>query len=87
MPKWQRIGWRRPSHSLNGPTTLTRRAFGAQTEKATPVDAVERRLVRAEPAVELEMIALGDEVEVHRAEEWREAVGVFDLLASSTRRR
>ena len=31
-----RIMWRRPSHWLKSPTTETRRAFGAQTAKATP---------------------------------------------------
>src|SRR3954447_12759533 len=28
-----RIGWRRPSHALKSPTTLTRAAFGAHTAK------------------------------------------------------
>ena len=31
-----RMACRRPSHRLKSPTTLTRRAFGAQTTKATP---------------------------------------------------
>jgi hypothetical protein len=34
-PRW-RIGWRRPSQALKSPTTLTRRALGAQTAKAVP---------------------------------------------------
>ena len=32
----QRIGWTRPSQLLKLPTTLTRRALGAQTAKCTP---------------------------------------------------
>src|SRR5690348_6926299 len=39
------------------------------------VDTVDGCFVRAEAAVELEMVAFGDEVEVHRAEKRREAVG------------
>ena len=31
-----RMGWRRPSHELKSPTTLTRWAFGANTANATP---------------------------------------------------
>ena len=31
-----RMAWRRPSQKLKSPTTLTRRAFGANTTKATP---------------------------------------------------
>ena len=30
------MGWQRPSQWLKGPTTLTRRALGAQTAKVTP---------------------------------------------------
>jgi hypothetical protein len=33
----RRIGLTRPSHRLKSPTTLTRCAFGAHTEKCTPV--------------------------------------------------
>ena len=36
LPWRDRITWRRPSHELKLPTTLTRRAFGAQTAKRTP---------------------------------------------------
>src|SRR6185503_17006353 len=41
---------------------------------------VDRRLVRAEPAIQLEVIAFGDEVEIHRAERWRKPVWIFDVL-------
>src|SRR5574337_798887 len=36
LPGWFRIGWRRPSHLLKSPTTLTLLALGAQTAKQTP---------------------------------------------------
>ena len=38
-----RIGWRRPSQPLKSPTTLTRRAFGAQTAKRDALDALDAR--------------------------------------------
>ena len=50
-----RIGWRRPSQSLKSPTTVTRRAFGAQTAKCTPVGALVRDRVRAQLVEEPEV--------------------------------
>ena len=74
-----RIGWRRPSHWLNSPTTLTRIAFGAHTAKATPSTPSRRHRVRAEPFVEAAVGALAEEVDVEFAEDRREAVGVLRL--------
>ena len=74
-----RIGWRRPSQWLKSPTTLTRRAFGAQTAKATPSTPSIVVGMRAEPLEDAAVAALGHQIDVERAEHRREAVGVFRL--------
>jgi len=63
----ERIGWHRPSQSLKSPTTLTRRALGAQTAKATAGHAVEGGRVRAELLVGMLMCPLGQEMSVEIA--------------------
>ena len=74
-----RIGWRRPSQSLKSPTTLTRRAFGAHTAKATPSTPSIVARMRAEPLEDAAVAALGHEVDVDLAEHRREAVGIVGL--------
>ncbi len=80
-----RMGWRRPSQSLKSPTTLTRRAFGAQTAKATPATPSIVRHVRAEHLPKTQMRAFGDEVRVHFTENRTETVGILDLFAAGGR--
>ena len=72
----ERIGCSRPSQELKSPTTLTDRAFGAQTANATPGDAVDLPHVRAELRVELLVAALAGEVQVELAERRQERVRV-----------
>ena len=73
-----RIGCRRPSQLLNGPTTLTRLAFGAQTRKATPSTPSIGPEMGAQLLVNAEMIALADQMDVHLAEQRRKAIGIVD---------
>ena len=79
VSKRLRIGWRRPSQSLNGPTTETRRALGAQTAKCVPGDALELHRMGAELVEQPQMGAFADVVVVHRPEHRAEAVGIEDV--------
>ena len=71
-PPSERIGCARPSQKLKSPTSLTPRAFGAQTANAVPVS----RRPRAERAPELLVPALADQVQVDLAERGQVPVGV-----------
>ena len=73
-----RIEWRRPSHSLNSPTTETRRARGAHTAKWTPADALMLERAGAELVPQAKMRPFGMEVVVERAEQWAEAIGILE---------
>ena len=75
----ERIWCRRPSQLLKSPTTLTERAFGAQTANAVPADAVDLAHVRAELLVQPLVQALGGEVDVELAERRQEAVRIVEL--------
>ena len=70
---------RRPSQRSKSPTIRTLRAFGAQTAKLTPVDALVRARMGAEHVVQPLVRALGDQVQVDVAERRREAVRVVEL--------
>ena len=72
----ERMGWTRPSQRLKSPTTLTRRALGAQTAKCTPADAVDRFDMRAEFFVGVVMAAFAHQIKIKFGEEKREGVGV-----------
>ena len=74
----ERIGCSRPSQLLKSPTTLTARAFGAQTANAVPATPSTSRHVRAEPLVQLLVPALAGEVEVELAERRQERVRVVE---------
>ncbi len=60
---------------MKSPTTETRRAFGAQTAK---FGALVDDDLRAEPLVELAMIARDEQIVVHRPEEGDKGVRVGD---------
>jgi hypothetical protein len=77
-----RIGWQRPSQRLKSPTTLTRAAFGAQTENSTPAMPVGLVHAGAEQAVGVPVATLAEQVHVEVRQLGREAVGVVaDVLA------
>ena len=67
--------WRRPSHSLNVPTTDTRRAFGAHT-----VNAVQLYRMRAQAIVFVQMGTFGHIINVHIPQHGRKAVSVFGVI-------
>ena len=73
------MAWRRPSQQLKSPTTLTRRAFGAQTTKATPCDAFHLHRMSAELVVEREVVAFAEQVEIELGEHGRKAVRILQL--------
>jgi len=75
----RRIGWRRPSHPLKSPTTLTRLALGAHTAKTTPGTPARRREVRAQPLPAALVGPLAEEVEVELPEHLVEGVRILDL--------
>ena len=68
-----------PSQKLKSPTTLTRRAFGAHTTKATPSTPSMTQRMRAKLVVETQMLAFAEEMEVEVGQNGREAIGVVDL--------
>ena len=74
-----RIGWRRPSQWLKLPTTLTRRAFGAQTAKWTPRNPSCVAEVGAEPLEVAVVRPLAEQVEVEVGQDRAEPVGVDEL--------
>jgi hypothetical protein len=59
-----RMGWRRSSHSLKSPMTLTISALGAHTAKRTPGPLRKIGDVCAEHAVGFEIRALGVQVQI-----------------------
>ena len=69
----------RPSQPQKSPTTLTRRAFGAQTAKLTPATPSIVADVRAELLPEPPVRSLVEEVQVDVAERRQEAVRVVAL--------
>ena len=73
------MAWRRPSQKLKSPTTLTRRAFGANTAKATPSTPSMHDRMRAELVVELEMRAFAEQIEIEVGQNRRKAIGVLQL--------
>src|SRR3984957_18026436 len=82
-----RIWHRRPSHSLKSPTTETQRAWGAQTANTPPpapsctgicaARAFMDRDLCAQPLVELPVVALDEQVIVHRTQRRTKGVGVL----------
>jgi hypothetical protein len=85
MPDAPRVcmACRRPSQRLNGPTTLTRSAFGAHTAKRVPSSPSRVTGMRAELVVDAVVIALAEQVQVEVRQLRREVVGVVtgDLVA------
>ena len=73
------MAWRRPSHRLKSPTTLTRLAAGANTAKATPDTPSSTIGMGAELFVEMHVRPFAEQVEIEIGQDRREAVGVFDL--------
>ena len=77
-----RIGWRRPSHWLKSPMTLTRSALGAHTAKAHALRALVLDQVRAQLFIQPQVGALVEEVQIEIGENGRIAVRIFDFVAS-----
>ena len=74
-----RIGWRRPSHPLKSPTTLTRRAFGAQTAKTTPETPSTILRMRPKHPMDLEVISFLEQMQLGFLQEQRELIGILEL--------
>ena len=80
-PSWRsRMAWRRPSHPLNGPTTLTRRALGAHTAKRTPAIAAILHRVRAEHIIGLARALAADGAQRVVVEQHAERIGIVRHL-------
>src|SRR5436190_13374346 len=73
-----RMGWRRPSHELKSPTTLTRWAFGANRE-CDARDLVHDHGMCTELFVEMRVGPFAEKIEIEIGQDWRETVGVFEL--------
>ena len=73
------MAWRRPSHTLKSPTTLTRFADGANT-----ANAVDHHWMGAELLVKMHMSALAEQIEVELGEDRREAICVLQLQLTFT---
>jgi len=57
--------------------------IGRPDREGDAIHAFHGHRARTEPFVDLEMLALCQEVHVHLAQDWRKAVRIFDLPASS----
>ena len=81
----ERIGCRRPSQPLKSPTTLTERAFGAQTANAVPATPSTSRTCAPSFSYSCSWRPSRGEVQVELAERRQERVRIVELDGRAVR--